>query len=240
MAKLSKKIVLMALICGMCFISVPTYAAVADGDTIMYAAKREVFAGKATKSKVKITTRLLPNENVLVKIVNKNSQTIALDSKIVYKRNGKTIGEESESFYGIAGNSTVYYSIAYNFTTTMKGDKKPTSVSVKYNLSTNYFKPQLKSIKNLISTKITSKEYNEFGDYQTLHVDVKNKTKHDIYGSITVLYYSKGKLVASEEQSLSINARSTSYEEWSPFIFADGNYKIDSIKIVQGDLRYSN
>lgn len=194
-------------------------------------------SSKPKKSKVTVKATLLKDETVLLKVSNKNSQTIALDIKLVYK-NGKTvIGEGITGVYGLKGKTTVYNSESFTYIQ-MKDDLKPTSVQVKFSLRNNYFKPQLKSIKNVVTAKITSTEFDDLMKYQTLHVDIKNISKKDIYGSVTILFYSGKKLVGSRNCILSINKGETSFEEFSPFIFSDEEIHVDSIKLVQNDLRY--
>ena len=203
----------------------------------MFPSNVSAAENKPKKSNVKIKATLLKDESVLLKISNKNSQTIALDIKLVYK-NGKTvIGEGTTSVFGVKGKSTVYNSEPLYFTK-MKDDLKPTSVQVKFSLVNNYFKPSLKSIKNVVTAEITSIETNDLMGYQTLHVDIKNISKKDIYGSVTVLFYSGKKLVGSDDCILSINKGETSFEEFSPFLYLDEKVNIDSIKLVQNDLRY--
>lgn len=196
-------------------------------------------SNKPKKSKVTIKATLLKDETVLLKVSNKNSQTIALDIKLVYKNGETVIGEDTTSVYGLKGKTTVYNSESFTYTQ-MKDDLKPTSVQVKFSLKNNYFKPQLKSIKNVVTAEITSIETNDYSKYQTLHVDIKNISKKDIYGAVTVLFYSGDNLVGSENCSLSINKGETSFEEFSPFVFSDEEINIDSIKLVQNDLRYNN
>lgn len=192
---------------------------------------------KPKKSNVTIKATLLKDESVLLKVSNKNSQTIALDIKLIYKNGKNVIGESTTGIYGLKGKTTVYDSKSFAYTQ-MKDDLKPTSVQVKFSLKDNYFKPQLKSIKNVVTAEITSTETNDLMKYQTLHVDIKNISKKDIYGNVTILFYSENKLVGSRNCILSINKGEESFEEFSPFIFSDEEINVDSIKLVQNDLRY--
>ena len=55
---------------------------------------------------------------------------------------------------------------------------------------------------------------------------------------MTVLFYSENKLVGSEDQYLSMNKGETQFKDFQPMFYSDEKVNIDSIKLVQNDLRY--
>ena len=178
----------------------------------------------------------LQNKTVLLKVSNKNKQTISADIKLVYKNGETVIAEKKDSISGVRGKTTVYESISSSFS--MKDDLEPTSVQVNFSLKNNYAKPQLKSIKNVVTAEITSVENYDLFQYQKVNVDFNNISKRNISGDVTVLFYSENKLVGSENQSLSIKKGETEYEDFQPMFYSDERVNIDSIKLVQNDLRY--
>ena len=121
----------------------------------------------------------------------------------------------------------------------MKDDLEPTSVQVKFNLRDNYASPQLKSIKNVVTAEITSVENYDYLKWQTVHVDINNISKRNINGSVTVLFYSENKLVGSQNCPLTINKGETDFEDFIPMFYSDEKVNIDSIKLVQNNLRYN-
>lgn len=193
---------------------------------------------KPKKSNVTIKATILKDKTVLLKISNKNSQTIGLDYKVVYK-NGKTVIVEDYNWLAsIKGKTTVYDSLDYSDYT---NGIKPTSVKVKFSIGTNYGKPQIKCIKNVITARINSikTETNEFGKYQTLNVCFKSISKKFIVGDVIVLFYSGNNLVGSDKGAVNgIYKGETLVYVYSPFMFPDEEVNIDSIKIVQQCLKY--
>ena len=168
---------------------------------IAFPGSANAAGSKPKKSKVTIKATWLQNKTVLLKVSNKNKQTIAADLKLVYKNGETVIAEKKTSVSGVRGKTTVYESISSSFY--MKDDLEPTSVQVKFNLKDNHAKPQLKSIKNVVTAEITSVEDYDLFTYQKVNVDFNNISKRNISGSVTVLFYSENKLVGSENQLLS-------------------------------------
>lgn len=205
---------------------------------IAFPSSANAAGSKPKKSKVTIKATLLQDKSVLLKVKNNNKQTISADIKMVYK-NGKTvIGEKKEYIYGVRGKTTIYESAS--FVPNMKDDLEPTSVQVKFSLRDNNAKPQLKSIKNVVTAEITSIETHDYVKYQTLHVDINNISKRNITGFVTVLFYSENKLVGSESRLLNINKGETKSEDFYPFYLSpDEEVNIDSIKLVQDNLTYN-
>ena len=203
---------------------------------IAFPGSANAAGSKPKKSKVTIKATWLQNKTVLLKVSNKNKQTIAADLKLVYKNGETVIAEKKTSVSGVRGKTTVYESISSSFS--MKDDLEPTSVQVKFNLKDNYAKPQLKSIKNVVTAEITSVEDYDLFTYQKVNVDFNNISKRNIDGSVTVLFYSENKLVGSEDQYLSMNKGETQFKDFQPMFYSDERVNIDSIKLVQNDLRY--
>lgn len=203
---------------------------------IAFPGSANAAGSKPKKSKVTIKATWLQNKTVLLKVSNKNKQTIAADLKLVYKNGETVIAEKKTSVSGVRGKTTVYESISSSFD--MKDDLEPTSVQVKFNLRDNYAQPQLKSIKNVVTAEITSVENYDYLTYQKVNVDFNNISKRNITGSVTVLFYSENKLVGSENQLLSIKKGETEFEDFVPMFYLDERVNIDSIKLVQNNLRY--
>ena len=203
---------------------------------IAFPSSANAAGSKPKKSKVTIKATWLQNKTVLLKVSNKNKQTIAADLKLVYKNGETVIAEKKTSVSGVRGKTTVYESISSSFY--MKDDLEPTSVQVKFNLKDNYAKPQLKSIKNVVTAEITSVEDYDLFTYQKVNVDFNNISKRNISGSVTLLFYSENKLVGSEDQYLSMNKGETQFKDFQPMFYSDEKVNIDSIKLVQNDLRY--
>ena len=203
---------------------------------IAFPGSANAAGSKPKKSKVTIKATWLQNKTVLLKVSNKNKQTIAADLKLVYKNGETVIAEKKTSVSGVRGKTTVYESISSSFY--MKDDLEPTSVQVKFNLKDNYAKPQLKSIKNVVTAEITSVEDYDLFTYQKVNVDFNNISKRNISGSVTLLFYSENKLVGSEDQYLSMNKGETQFKDFQPMFYSDERVNIDSIKLVQNDLRY--
>ena len=203
---------------------------------IAFPGSANAAGSKPKKSKVTIKATWLQNKTVLLKVSNKNKQTIAADLKLVYKNGETVIAEKKDYIYGVRGKTTVYKSISSSFS--MKDDLEPTSVQVKFSLRDNYAKPQLKSIKNVVTAEITSVEDYDLFTYQKVNVDFNNISKRNIDGSVTVLFYSENKLVGSEDQYLSMNKGETQFKDFQPMFYSDERVNIDSIKLVQNDLRY--
>ena len=203
---------------------------------IAFPSSANAAGSKPKKSKVTIKATWLQNKTVLLKVSNKNKQTIAADLKLVYKNGETVIAEKKTSVSGVRGKTTVYESISSSFY--MKDDLEPTSVQVKFSLRDNYAKPQLKSIKNVVTAEITSVENYDYLTYQNVHVDFNNISKRNISGSVTLLFYSENKLVGSEDQYLSMNKGETQFKDFQPMFYSDERVNIDSIKLVQNDLRY--
>lgn len=204
---------------------------------IAFPSSANAAGSKPKKSKVTMNATWLQNKTVLLKVSNKNKQTISADIKLVYK-NGKTvIAEKKDYIYGVRGKTTVYESVSSSFD--MKDDLEPTSVQVKFSLRDNYAQPQLKSIKNVVTAEITSVENYDYLTYQKVNVDFNNISKRNISGSVTVLFYSENKLVGSENQLLSIKKGETEFEDFVPMFYSDERVNIDSIKLVQNNLRYN-
>ena len=203
---------------------------------IAFPGSANAAGSKPKKSKVTIKATWLQNKTVLLKVSNKNKQTIAADLKLVYKNGETVIAEKKTSVSGVRGKTTVYESISSSFS--MKDDLEPTSVQVKFNLKDNHAKPQLKSIKNVVTAEITSVEDDDLFTYQKVNVDFNNISKRNIDGSVTVLFYSENKLVGSEDQYLSMNKGETQFKDFQPMFYSDEKVNIDSIKLVQNDLRY--
>lgn len=204
---------------------------------IAFPSSANAAGSKPKKSKVTIKATWLQDKTVLLKVSNKNSQTISADIKLVYKNGETVIAEKKDYVYGVRGKTTVYKSISSSFS--MKDDLEPTSVQVKFSLRDNYAKPQLKSIKNVVTAEITSVENYDYLTYQNVHVDFNNISKRNISGSVTVLFYSENKLVGSENQLLSIKKGETEFEDFVPMFYSDERVNIDSIKLVQNNLRYN-
>ena len=203
---------------------------------IAFPSSANAAGSKPKKSKVTIKATWLQNKTVLLKVSNKNKQTIAADLKLVYKNGETVIAEKKTSVSGVRGKTTVYESISSSFD--MKDDLEPTSVQVKFNLRDNYAQPQLKSIKNVVTAEITSVEDYDLFTYQKVNVDFNNISKRNISGSVTLLFYSENKLVGSEDQYLSMNKGETQFKDFQPMFYSDERVNIDSIKLVQNDLRY--
>lgn len=203
---------------------------------IAFPSSANAAGSKPKKSKVTIKATWLQNKTVLLKVSNKNKQTISADIKLVYKNGETVIAEKKTSVSGVRGKTTVYESISSSFY--MKDDLEPTSVQVKFNLKDNYAKPQLKSIKNVVTAEITSVEDYDLFTYQKVNVDFNNISKRNISGSVTLLFYSENKLVGSEDQYLSMNKGETQFKDFQPMFYSDERVNIDSIKLVQNDLRY--
>ena len=203
---------------------------------IAFPGSANAAGSKPKKSKVTIKATWLQNKTVLLKVSNKNKQTIAADLKLVYKNGETVIAEKKTSVSGVRGKTTVYESISSSFY--MKDDLEPTSVQVMFNLKDNYAKPQLKSIKNVVTAEITSVEDYDLFTYQKVNVDFNNISKRNISGSVTLLFYSENKLVGSEDQYLSMNKGETQFKDFQPMFYSDERVNIDSIKLVQNDLRY--
>ena len=203
---------------------------------IAFPSSANAAGSKPKKSKVTIKATWLQNKTVLLKVSNKNKQTISADIKLVYKNGETVIAEKKDSISGVRGKTTVYESISSSFY--MKDDLEPTSVQVKFNLKDNYAKPQLKSIKNVVTAEITSVEDYDLFTYQKVNVDFNNISKRNISGSVTLLFYSENKLVGSEDQYLSMNKGETQFKDFQPMFYSDERVNIDSIKLVQNDLRY--
>ena len=203
---------------------------------IAFPSSANAAGSKPKKSKVTIKATWLQNKTVLLKVSNKNKQTIAADLKLVYKNGETVIAEKKTSVSGVRGKTTVYESISSSFY--MKDDLEPTSVQVKFSLRDNYAKPQLKSIKNVVTAEITSVENYDYLTYKNVHVDFNNISKRNISGSVTLLFYSENKLVGSEDQYLSMNKGETQFKDFQPMFYSDERVNIDSIKLVQNDLRY--
>ena len=203
---------------------------------IAFPGSANAAGSKPKKSKVTIKATWLQNKTVLLKVSNKNKQTIAADLKLVYKNGETVIAEKITSVSGVRGKTTVYESISSSFS--MKDDLEPTSVQVKFNLKDNHAKPQLKSIKNVVTAEITSVEDYDLFTYQKVNVDFNNISKRNISGSVTLLFYSENKLVGSEDQYLSMNKGETQFKDFQPMFYSDERVNIDSIKLVQNDLRY--
>ena len=104
---------------------------------------------------------------------------------------------------------------------------------------TYYNDKTLKSIKNVVTAEITSVENYDYLTYQNVHVDFNNISKRNISGSVTVLFYSENKLVGSENQLVSIKKGETEFEDFVPMFYSDERVNIDSIKLVQNNLRYN-
>ena len=204
---------------------------------IAFPSSANAAGSKPKKSKVTIKATWLQNKTVLLKVSNKNKQTISADVKLVYKNGETVIAEKKESVSGVRGKTTVYESVSSSFD--MKDDLEPTSVQVKFNLRDIYAKPQLKSIKNVVTAEITSVEDYDYLTYQKVNVDFNNISKRNITGSVTVLFYSENKLVGSENQLLSIKKGETEFEDFVPMFYSDERVNIDSIKLVQNNLRYN-
>ena len=203
---------------------------------IAFPSSANAAGSKPKKSKVTIKATWLQNKTVLLKVSNKNKQTIAADLKLVYKNGETVIAEKKTSVSGVRGKTTVYESISSSFD--MKDDLEPTSVQVNFSLKNNYAKPQLKSIKNVVTAEITSVEDYDLFTYQKVNVDFNNISKRNISGSVTLLFYSENKLVGSEDQYLSMNKGETQFKDFQPMFYSDERVNIDSIKLVQNDLRY--
>ena len=203
---------------------------------IAFPSSANAAGSKPKKSKVTMKATWLQNKTVLLKVSNKNKQTISADIKLVYKNGETVIAEKKTSVSGVRGKTTVYESISSSFS--MKDDLEPTSVQVKFNLKDNYAKPQLKSIKNAVTAEITSVEDYDLFTYQKVNVDFNNISKRNISGSVTLLFYSENKLVGSEDQYLSMNKGETQFKDFQPMFYSDERVNIDSIKLVQNDLRY--
>ena len=203
---------------------------------IAFPSSANAAGSKPKKSKVTMKSTWLQNKTVLLKVSNKNKQTIAADLKLVYKNGETVIAEKKTSVSGVRGKTTVYESISSSFS--MKDDLEPTSVQVKFNLKDNHAKPQLKSIKNVVTAEITSVEDYDLFTYQKVNVDFNNISKRNISGSVTLLFYSENKLVGSEDQYLSMNKGETQFKDFQPMFYSDERVNIDSIKLVQNDLRY--
>ena len=203
---------------------------------IAFPGSANAAGSKPKKSKVTIKATWLQNKTVLLKVSNKNKQTIAADLKLVYKNGETVIAEKKDSISGVRGKTTVYESISSSFS--MKDDLEPTSVQVKFNLKDNHAKPQLKSIKNVVTAEITSVEDYDLFTYQKVNVDFNNISKRNISGSVSLLFYSENKLVGSEDQYLSMNKGETQFKDFQPMFYSDERVNIDSIKLVQNDLRY--
>ena len=203
---------------------------------IAFPSSANAAGSKPKKSKVTIKATWLQNKTVLLKVSNKNKQTISADIKLVYKNGETVIAEKKTSVSGVRGKTTVYESISSSFY--MKDDLEPTSVQVKFNLKDNHAKPQLKSIKNVVTAEITSVEDYDLFTYQKVNVDFNNISKRNISGSVTLLFYSENKLVGSEDQYLSMNKGETQFKDFQPMFYSDERVNIDSIKLVQNDLRY--
>lgn len=203
---------------------------------IAFPSSANAAGSKPKKSKVTMKATWLQNKTVLLKVSNKNKQTISADIKLVYKNGETVIAEKKDSISGVRGKTTVYESISSSFS--MKDDLEPTSVQVKFSLKNNYKKPQLKSIKNVVTAEITSVEDYDLFTYQKVNVDFNNISKRNISGDVTVLFYSENKLVGSEDQYLSMNKGETQFVDFVPMFYSDERVNIDSIKLVQNDLRY--
>ena len=203
---------------------------------IAFPSSANAAGSKPKKSKVTMKATWLQNKTVLLKVSNKNKQTIAADLKLVYKNGETVIAEKKTSVSGVRGKTTVYESISSSFS--MKDDLEPTSVQVKFSLRNNTAKPQLKSIKNVVTAEITSVEDYDLFTYQKVNVDFNNISKRNISGSVTLLFYSENKLVGSEDQYLSMNKGETQFKDFQPMFYSDERVNIDSIKLVQNDLRY--
>ena len=204
---------------------------------IAFPSSANAAGSKPKKSKVTMKATWLQNKTVLLKVSNKNKQTISADVKLVYKNGETVIGEKKDLVYGVRGKTTVYESVSSSFS--MKDDLEPTSVQVKFNLRDIYAKPQLKSIKNVVTAEITSVEDYDLFTYQKVNVDFNNISKRNISGSVTLLFYSENKLVGSEDYYLSMNKGETKFEDFQPMFYSDERVNIDSIKLVQNDLRYN-
>ena len=204
---------------------------------IAFPSSANAAGSKPKKSKVTMKATWLQNKTVLLKVSNKNKQTISADIKLVYKNGETVIAEKKDSISGVRGKTTVYESVSSSFS--MKDDLEPTSVQVKFSLRNNTAKPQLKSIKNVVTAEITSVEDYDLFTYQKVNVDFNNISKRNISGSVTLLFYSENKLVGSEDQYLSMNKGETQFEPFQPMFYSDERVNIDSIKLVQNDLRYN-
>ena len=204
---------------------------------IAFPSSANAAGSKPKKSKVTMKATWLQNKTVLLKVSNKNKQTISADIKLVYKNGETVIAEKKDSISGVRGKTTVYESISSSFS--MKDDLEPTSVQVKFNLRDNYKKPQLKSIKNVVTAEITSVENYDYSTYQKVNVDFNNISKRNISGDVTVLFYSENKLVGSENCLLTLNKGETKFADFVPMFYSDERVNIDSIKLVQNDLRYN-
>lgn len=203
---------------------------------IAFPSSANAAGSKPKKSKVTMKATWLQNKTVLLKVSNKNKQTISADIKLVYKNGETVIAEKKDSISGVRGKTTVYESISSSFS--MKDDLEPTSVQVKFNLKDNHAKPQLKSIKNVVTAEITSVENYDYSTYQKVNVDFNNISKRNISGDVTVLFYSENKLVGSENCLLTINKGETKFADFVPMFYSDERVNIDSIKLVQNNLRY--
>ena len=203
---------------------------------IAFPSSANAAGSKPKKSKVTMKATWLQNKTVLLKVSNKNKQTISADIKLVYKNGETVIAEKKDSISGVRGKTTVYESISSSFS--MKDDLEPTSVQVKFSLRNNTAKPQLKSIKNVVTAEITSVEDYDLFTYQKVNVDFNNISKRNISGDVTVLFYSENKLVGSENQPLSIKKGETQFKDFQPMFYSDERVNIDSIKLVQNNLRY--
>ena len=203
---------------------------------IAFPSSANAAGSKPKKSKVTMKATWLQNKTVLLKVSNKNKQTISADIKLVYKNGETVIAEKKDSISGVRGKTTVYESISSSFS--MKDDLEPTSVQVKFNLRDNYKKPQLKSIKNVVTAEITSVENYDYSTYQKVNVDFNNISKRNISGDVTVLFYSENKLVGSENCLLTLNKGETKFADFVPMFYSDERVNIDSIKLVQNNLRY--
>ena len=203
---------------------------------IAFPSSANAAGSKPKKSKVTMKATWLQNKTVLLKVSNKNKQTISADIKLVYKNGETVIAEKKTSVSGVRGKTTVYESVSSSFS--MKDDLEPTSCKVKFSLRNNTAKPQLKSIKNVVTAEITSVEDYDLFTYQKVNVDFNNISKRNISGSVTLLFYSENKLVGSEDQYLSMNKGETQFKDFQPMFYSDERVNIDSIKLVQNDLRY--
>lgn len=186
---------------------------------------------------LKISTKVLRNNTVLVKLTNNNDKTVTVDVKLTFKKKKDAIGTGKTTFFGVGAGTTSYTAVPYT-ALDFKDGAMPTSVDTKPVIATNCFKGQIKDISKILTTKFKNKGTNELWGYDSLKVKFNNIAKKDVYGTVVVGYYNHDKLVAAQNCYLEIDKGKSYVEMLYPFIFISENINIDEVKLMQNDLRY--
>lgn len=235
-------ILILSLVC----VLAPTPANAMPKSKVNVSVNKKKASAKPTKEKVKASAKLLPDDTILLKITNNNSQTISLSVKMIYKNGTTVMGESNEDrMGGIPGNTTVYRSETYHIYG-VDDEQPPTSIDVEYSLANyKYYEPLIKNIDKVVSGEMTSVEAGYSGGDifdQNVNVEIKNISKKDVYGDVVILCYSGDKLVASAQRRCFVISGGSLYENVG-FQLTKKEYlnlNINSIKVVQSSLKYDN